>query len=139
MQFKKLEDKFVVRIDKGEEVVETLKQFCTQQNIKLGSISAIGATNKVEVGFFVTSTKEYHSKVFEGDFEITSLLGNITTMDGETYLHLHITLSDESHNAFGGHLNSAVISATCEVFIDPYAGEVDREKDEDIGLNLIKF
>ena len=139
MQGKKLGDKFVVRIDRGEEVVSVLKEFCSKENIKVGSISGIGATNKVEVGFFVTETNEYHSKVFEGDFEITSLIGNVSTMDGETYLHLHINLSDSDHKAFGGHLNSAVISATCEIFIDVYDGSVEREFDDSVGLNLIKI
>ena len=139
MQSKKLKNKYIIRIDKGEEIVETLTQFCKDNNIKLGSIQGIGATNKATIGFFETKTKEYHSKEFTGDFEIVSLVGNVSTMDGETYLHLHINISDKEHKSFGGHLNSAVVSATCEIFIDLADGEVDREFDEEIGLNLIKL
>ncbi len=60
-------------------------------------------------------------------------------MKGEVYLHLHITLSDSHCNAFGGHLNSAIVSGTCEVVIGIIEGEVDREFSEEIGLNLYKI
>jgi predicted DNA-binding protein with PD1-like motif len=36
MQFKKSGSCFIVRIDRGEEIVITLRQFCTGQKIMLG-------------------------------------------------------------------------------------------------------
>lgn len=57
MKSKKIASKWIVRIDKGEEVVETLKNFCKEKGIKLGSISGIGATNKVVIGLFNTGEK----------------------------------------------------------------------------------
>ena len=50
--------------------------------------------------------------------EITSLVGNVSQMDGEVYLHIHVNIADENNNVFGGHLTSAVISATGEIIID---------------------
>ena len=52
---------------------------------------------------------------------------------------LNITLSDHEMKAFGGHLNEAVISGTCELIIDVIDGMVDRSFNEDVGLNLFKF
>ena len=40
---------------------------------------------------------------------------------------------------FGGHLNRAIVSATCEMIINIIDGRVDRYFDEEIGLNLFKF
>ncbi|AEF93306.1 protein of unknown function DUF296 [Desulfotomaculum nigrificans CO-1-SRB] len=139
MEFRKFGQKYVLRLDKGEEVVTTLKNFCRQNGIKLGSVTGIGAVNKATVGLFETATKKYHAKELTGDMEITGLVGNISQMNGEVYLHLHITLVDSSHNAVGGHLNSATISATGEFIVDAIEGEVDREFSEEIGLNLYKF
>lgn len=139
MEYKKFGSKYVIRLEKGEEIVESIKTLCEKEEIKLGSITGIGATNKAVVGLFETSTKEYHSKDLIGDMEITSLLGNISQMEGEVYLHLHITLADHNYNVYGGHLTSAVISATGEIIIDTIEGVVDREFDEEIGLNLFKF
>lgn len=139
MDFKRFGNKVVMRIDRGEEVVETIKNFCEEQKITLGSISGLGAAGRVKVGLFDVEKKEYFSKVFEGDFEITNLTGNISTMNGETYLHLHITIADHEMRAYGGHLNEAVICATCEVIIDVIDGMVDRSFNEDVGLNTYKF
>lgn len=139
MEYKKIGNKYVVRLDKDEEIVETLKKFCKDQQITLGWVSGIGAVNKAKIGLFETSSKKYHSIELEGDYEITSLLGNISTMNGEVYLHLHINLSDEEYNTRGGHLNSAVISVTGELMIESIEGNVDREFSEEIGINLYKF
>ena len=139
MEFKKFGNKYFVRIDKGEEIVESLKKFCEKNNIKLGTITGIGATNKVTVGLFKAETKEYHSTELTGNFEIAPLHGNISTMSGKTYLHLHVNLCNKEHKSFGGHLNSATVSATFEAVIDVIDGEVDRAFSEEIGLNLFKF
>lgn len=139
MKAKKLGNKYLVRIDKGEEIVETLKDFCEKENIKLGTITGIGATNQVKVGLFDPKEKEYHASKLEDNFEITSLCGNISTMNGETYLHLHINLCDNNHKCFGGHLNYAYVSATFEGVIELIEGEVDRHLDNEVGLNLLDF
>lgn len=139
MEFKRFGQKYIVRLDKGEEIVESLKTLCENEEIKLGTISGLGATNEVVIGLFETKTKEYHSKKLSGDMEITSLVGNISQKDGEVYLHIHINVGDGENNVFGGHLTSAVISATGEIVIDVIEGIVDREFSEEIGLNLFKF
>ncbi len=71
--------------------------------------------------------------------EITSLMGNISTQERDVYLHLHATLAGSSHQVVGGHLNSAVISATGEIVIDVIDGNVDRKFSQEIGLNLFEF
>ncbi|MBZ2174968.1 DNA-binding protein [Schnuerera sp. xch1] len=139
MKYKKFVDKYVVRLERGEEVINSLTNLCKENEIKLGRVTGIGATNKVTIGLFNTESKEYHSKDLTGDMEITNLSGNITSMDEEVYLHLHITVCDKNNKAYGGHLNSAVISATCEMIIDVIDGNVGRRHDEEIGLNLFKF
>lgn len=139
MIFKKLGNKYILRIDRGDEVVSTLKTFCTDQHITLGAVTAIGATNRATIGLFNTETKQYQSTELTGDFEITSMTGNITTMNGEVYLHLHATLSDAHYHTFGGHLNAAFISGTCELIIDVIDGACDREFSDAVGLNLLKF
>ena len=139
MNYKRFHNKVIVRIDKGEELVDSLKTVCKKLDIKLGLIVGIGATDKITVGLMNTKTKKYQEKEFIGDHEISSLVGNITTMNGEVYLHLHVTICNVEHKALGGHLSSAVISATFEGTIDIIDGEVSREYSDDVGLNLFKF
>lgn len=139
MDYKKFNDKYVLRLEKGEEVVESLKKFAKKEDIKLAKVSGIGAVNKATIGLFLTKEKRYFSKELTGDMEIIALNGSISTMDKEVYLHLHIALGNEDFDIRGGHLNSAEISATGELIIELLDGEVDRKLDEDLGLNLFKL
>lgn len=139
MEYRKFDSTIIARIDKGEEILEKVKEIALKENIKLASISALGAVNDFTVGVFKTDEKKYYSNSFQGYFEITSLTGTINTMNGEFYTHIHMSAGNEKGEVFGGHLNRAVVSATCEIVITIIDGSVDRYFDEEIGLNLFKF
>ena len=139
MEYRKFNNAYVVRINKGEEIIEKLKELCEKEDIKVAEITGLGASNLVEIGLFNVNTKEYKTTTFEGMFEITSLIGNATRKDGEVYLHLHINFSDETGNTKGGHLVRCNISATSEIIVNKIEGNVDRKLSDEIGLNLMKF
>lgn len=139
MEFKRYGSKILVRLDPGEEVVASLAEVCTQQEVRLGVVGGIGAVDRAVVGLFDPVTREYLSTTLEKPFEITNLTGNVSEMDGKLYLHLHATLADREHDCFGGHLNEARVSATAEIWIDVVEGTVDREFSPTVGLNLLKF
>ena len=139
MKSKKVDNTYIIRIDKGEELVQSLENFCKKNQIKLGTVQGIGATNQITIGYFDTEQKEYFSNQFKGDFEIAPLHGNITTMEGKTYLHLHVTFGDKKFGSHSGHLNKAVISATFEGVITVLDGKAERYHDKEIGLNFLKL
>ena len=139
MEYKRFNNTIVARLDKGEEILEQIKAISLKENIKLANINALGATNDFTVGVYNIDEKKYYSNSFKGNFEIVSLTGSINTMNGEFYSHIHMSCGDSEGKVFGGHLNRAIISATCEMFIYIIDGEVDRFYDDDTGLNLFKF
>ena len=51
----------------------------------------------------------------------------------------NVYYTNDKGEVFGGHLNKAIVSATCEMVISIIEGNVDRYFDEEIGLNLFKF
>ena len=112
MEYKRFGSIVVARIDRGEEVLSALKDIALRENIKLAAVSALGATDDFTVGVFNVQQKQYHANRFQGTYEIVSLTGTVTTKDGEFYAHLHMCAGNEQGQAFGGHLNRAVISAT---------------------------
>lgn len=139
MEYKRFADTVIARLDKGEEILEQLAVIAEKENILLAEVSALGATNDITVGVFRTGEKKYYANHFEGDMEIVSLTGTISTMDGKYYAHLHMSAGDDKGNVFGGHLNRAVISATCEMVIRIIPGQVDRKLNEEVGLNTFVF
>lgn len=128
----------VLRIDRGEEVFSKILEFARENDIKLASITGLGAVSDVVVAIYSVKDKKYRENNYRGEFEVTSFLGNISTMNDETYLHMHITFSDGEQKTYGGHMKSAIISATSEIFIHILDGKLDREVDE-LGLNILKF
>ena len=139
MEYRRFNNKIVARIDKGEEILDKIKEIALKENIKLANVNALGATNNFTVGVYNIDEKKYYSNSFTGNFEIVSLTGSINTMNNEFYTHIHMSCGDSDGKVFGGHLNKAIVSATCEMFIDIIDGNVDRFKDEETGLNLFKF
>lgn len=140
MEYKRFSDKILLRVDRGEDIIAKLKELCELENISLGCVSGIGAVMETEIGIFNVDTKQYFSKTINGLYEVSNLTGNISKMNGETYLHLHITIGDVKKNeVYAGHLNRAVVGATAEIIVTVIDGVVDRKKDETVGLNLFKF
>lgn len=139
MKYQRFEQTIIVRMDKGEDIVEQVKNVASKEKIKLASISALGAINEFTVGVFKTKEKKYYANEFKGDFEIVSLTGTINTMNDEYYSHMHLSAGNDQGQVFGGHLNKAIVSATCEMVIQIINGEVDRYFDEEVGLNLLKL
>ena len=139
MDYRRFGKTIVARIDKGEEILAQLKAIALQEEIKLASVRALGAVGDFTVGVFKVAEKKYYANHFAGDFEIVSLTGTISTMNGEYYAHLHMSAGDDKGHVVGGHRNEAIVSATCEMVVEVIDGQVDRAFDPDVGLNLFKF
>lgn len=139
MDYRRFNNTIVARIDKGEEILEKVKEIALKENIKLANLNALGATNDFTVGVLNVENKQYVSNNFRGNYEIVSLTGTINTKDGEFYTHLHMSAGNDKGEVFGGHLNRAVVSVTCEMVINIIDGTVDRYFDEETGLNLFRF
>lgn len=60
------------------------------------------------------------SQRYQGQYEISALVGNVTRQEGKPYLHLHITIgSPVTGEVHAGHLSACTISATLELFCRP--------------------
>ena len=118
-----------------------LTELAEKEQIRLAHLYGLGASDHLTMGCYDVAQQKYHVKDLDGAFEITNLTGNMTRKDGKPYLHVHITVADESQKAFGGHLNACVISGTCELFVTVLDGNVGRKSDDigHTGLNIFDF
>ena len=131
----------IVRIDRGEEVLDKLNEFVKETDIKSATITGIGASSEVELGVYSVKNRKYIKNKYEGEFEILSLIGNISQDGEEPYIHLHIMISDGFAQGagitVGGPLNKCIISGTCELRIDECENAYQRRVDDETGIKII--
>jgi len=140
MEYRKNAQGYILRLDPGDEVVDCLTRLAEREDIALASVTGLGAAKDVTVGLFSVSEKKFYGKRCQGEYEVSALVGNITRKDGAPYLHLHITFGNPAAGeVYAGHLTACVISATAEIFVQVWPGEVGRKFSDDIGLNLLAF
>ncbi|MBI2550504.1 DNA-binding protein [Candidatus Woesearchaeota archaeon] len=139
MKHQQLGNTFVLLLSTGERVIESITAFCREKSISAAQFTAIGAVSEVELGFYNLATKEYAWKKAEAELEIDSIIGNVALFEGEPLVHAHATVSDSEMHSFGGHLKEAVVGASCEVFLTPLQGKLERKYDDTTGLKLIHF
>jgi uncharacterized protein len=131
--------KFIIRLDKGELVHDSLQAFCEKEGFKSGWFTALGAINKIELGYYNLETKEYVWKNYMQDHEVVTMVGNVTVVEGKPFLHIHTTVSDSNNSVYGGHLKVAVVAVTLEVHLTIFNEAIERKLDENIGLKLCEL
>jgi predicted DNA-binding protein with PD1-like motif len=139
MQFAQFGEQYLIRLEKGEEVLSTLSSFVNDEEIKAGVVSGIGAVRDATLGYFDPETNEYIEELFEGSYEVASISGSAGLFENNPILHLHASLADRNHSVKAGHLFSATVSATLEIHIAKLPGVLERRMDEQTGLKLLHF
>ena len=129
-------DKIFVSISKGDFVNQSLLDVAKINNVDFGWINGIGAIVDPELGYYDIENKEYIKKIIKGEFELTSLVGNITFNGDIPFIHSHISFSDLDFKAYGGHLFDCRVAAAGEFIIFKGPNRVYREYNNEIGLNV---
>jgi predicted DNA-binding protein with PD1-like motif len=138
MKARRTESGFLLVLDRGDEVIASLKAFADSERIGAASLCGIGAVRDVELGYLDLDQKQYLRRELGAEsLELLSLAGNIARLNGEPVAHCHVIVGDREMRTFGGHLFRAVVSVTAEITLQVYEGEVSRRFDEESGANLI--
>jgi predicted DNA-binding protein with PD1-like motif len=121
----------------GASVPEELVAIARGEDIATAKVEAIGGVDRLTLAYFNDKTKKYEEHKFDEFLEVTSLLGNITTKDGEPFLHAHGTFGRKDLSVVGGHVMSARVHPIMEVVVIPTDNKALRKFDEESGLNVI--
>ena len=129
----------VLRIDRGEYLLESIESFIDGNNIKNAAVlSAIGTLDYCVMHMVMTTTLppvDHFVKWEDKPLEIASINGVIA--DGSP--HLHMTVSNHEY-AYAGHLEHGCrILYLCEIVIAEMEGfDFKRIRNENNILKLIK-
>ncbi|MCK4385890.1 MAG: DNA-binding protein [candidate division Zixibacteria bacterium] len=137
MHFRKTQNGYLVRLEKGEEVIKTLSSFVEEQNILGGFVFGLGAFKDLTLGYYDSTKKEYIKKFIGDDLEFGNLTGSIAYVEGKPFVHAHVSAAGSDMKAFCGHLFSATISGTGEFMVIPSESKVERKPDPETGLTLL--
>ena len=129
---------YVVRLDKGDELIASLIQFCEGEKIEAGHFSGIGLTQELILSYYNVARKQYEDHELNEQMEITGLTGNAATKGYETIVHCHGTFGDARMNVIGGHVKKLVVGATCEITFQQLKGKIERAHNAETGLNLMQ-
>ena len=136
MKFRIDQSRAYMTLAKGDNINKMFESFAEVKGIGYAWLNGIGALENPEIGYYSLEDKAYHRKTFKGEYELTSLIGNITLKEGKPFSHTHITFSDTEFKVFGGHLFNANITAAGEFIMQYGSDEINREMNTKIGLPL---
>jgi predicted DNA-binding protein with PD1-like motif len=124
-----------VRLDRGADMLQGLNEAAAKLGVEAGTVQAIGAVTELVVGFFDQDRKEYRTTSLPSSFEIGSAVGNVSTKQGQPFVHLHVVATGPDGAAVGGHLMEGTKVYVVEAYFRQLGGPAPvREQNDDIGL-----
>jgi predicted DNA-binding protein with PD1-like motif len=126
-----------LRLDRGEDLTAGITSYCDERRIRSAHVGGIGAVEDVELGYYDLKERTYLRKKLEGIFELVSLAGNITRVEGKAFLHAHAVLGGRDLSLAGGHFFGGRIAVTGEIYLIETHLELTRAMNEDVGLKLV--
>jgi hypothetical protein len=129
---------FVLILDPGEEVFDTITRFAADEDLAGASLTALGAFERAIVGWLDLHTRAYRRIPIDEQCEVLSIVGDIATGDdSKPSLHLHVVLGLRDGTTRGGHLLEGVVRPTLEVTIAEATAHLRRRRRPEFGIALI--
>ena len=141
MKEKDVEIGFILKLEKAEEVISSIADFCARRGIRSAIFQGIGAMKDTTMGYYNLAGRDYVWKTFPEDREVASMSGNVALVDDKPFVHAHVVLAacDDSLSCVGGHLKEAKVAVTLEIFLTSLPTPLTRELDDSIGLKLLNI
>lgn len=144
MESKKLGSKIYLRVDKGEDVLESIIETCKEYDVKSATFSGLGACQRVVIGTYIPEKDDFQLHTKETILEMINLTGNITydLNNQKRQFHAHgifSYLDNGQIQYFGGDLKKAEIMYTGEITIEPVDGIITKKYDPNVKIDVWNF
>lgn len=139
MEYRRLGKRIILRVQRGEQIMEQIAAVCEKENILAAEITGIGACDRARASVFCDPQAGYHTNEWNEPLELASLTGNATRRAGAPHVHCHAVFCRKDGTAVGGHLEDARVAGTAEIFLHLLQNEIGRRADSETGLQLMEF
>jgi predicted DNA-binding protein with PD1-like motif len=140
MRFYNNSKTFLTRLKHDDDLILAIKHAFQSGGIKMGVFMAIGAVKKAKTAFYDQQEHIYREESIDEPAEILSCTGNVSEVDGEAFVHAHITLSLKDGSTKGGHLVEGTPIFACELYGVALEGEQLKRRFDDVtGLKLWNY
>jgi uncharacterized protein len=128
---------YAIILAKGDEVMSGLTDFARQNKVASASFTAIGAFSHATVAWFDDARKEFRLIPIKQQVELVSMIGDIALVNDQPAVHTHVALASSDGTVRGGHVISAFVFPTLELFMTVYPTALHKQLDDATGLKLI--
>ncbi len=124
----------MLRLDHGEDILESVKKATQEEKSTMIVVAGLGMISDFELGFF--DRGNYLKKSYAAPHELLALQGSVSTK-GEPRLHIHATVANDEHEAFGGHLMGGKVWMSNEIGLVRLEGSSSErvfDKEKKVGI-----
>jgi predicted DNA-binding protein with PD1-like motif len=137
MEVERKDEVLFVRLEHDEDILGSVGEMIALEHSTLVFTAGLGMIHDFELGYF--DNGQYIRKRYKEPHELLSVQGSVST-DGEPRIHLHVTVADKAHAAFGGHLLSGKAWMSNELVLLTMAGvRSHRMLDPELKVGVLHF
>ena len=127
----------ILKPDYGSDLLKELQKYVLAKNINLAWLSGVGAVSRAVIRYYDQPKQEWIDLQLERRLEVAGMWGNVSLLNGEPIVHVHIVLADETGQAIGGHLADGTVVFNMEILMTTLTGPpVIRKMDPQTGLTI---
>ena len=129
--------RWMLRLDDGQDLFETLSTFAARENVTAAAVVfGIGMFRTATFGYW--DGRQYQAHELTVPHEVVALHGSIARADGAPSIHLHGAVAGPDHHLVGGHLMRATVGVLQEMVLETFPGRTfGRPLVESFGLRML--
>jgi len=127
----------ILKPEYGSDLLKELQNYVRTNGINLAWLSGVGAVSRANIRYYEQPEQKWIDLALEQNLEVAGMWGNVSLLNGEPIVHVHIVLADSEGHCYGGHLADGTLVFNLEIMLTTLTGpNVIRKMDPQTGLTL---
>ncbi|OFW61100.1 MAG: hypothetical protein A2133_00530 [Actinobacteria bacterium RBG_16_64_13] len=128
---------YILKPPFGSDLLKELESYVRAKGINLAWLSGVGAVSRATIRYYDQPKQEWVDLELDKRLEVAGMWGNVSLLNGEPIVHVHIVLADEEGRCIGGHLGNNTTVFNLEILLTTLSGPaVTRKMDSETGLTI---